>query len=56
MNVALTRAKCAVLFVGDLEMLAEADKHWAAFAKWTSGESKSSTTHPAKKGERVRTS
>jgi len=37
LNVALTRAKSALLVVGDMETLAEGDKHWAAFAKWCQG-------------------
>lgn len=37
LNVALTRAKSALLVVGDMETLAEGDKHWAAFLKWCSG-------------------
>ena len=36
LNVALTRAKTALLVVGDLETLEE-DKHWAAFNKWCLG-------------------
>ncbi|GKY92395.1 hypothetical protein MPSEU_000210400 [Mayamaea pseudoterrestris] len=36
MNVAMTRAKSAFLFVGDLETLS-IDKHWAAFAKYARG-------------------
>lgn len=34
MNVALTRAKNALIVCGDLETLEEGDKHWAAFGKW----------------------
>jgi superfamily I DNA and/or RNA helicase len=34
LNVALTRAKSALLVVGDKETLAEGDKNWAAFSKW----------------------
>jgi hypothetical protein len=37
MNVALTRAKDALIVVGDLETLEEGDKHWAAFGKWCRG-------------------
>jgi superfamily I DNA and/or RNA helicase len=37
MNVAITRAKSAFLFVGDMDTLAEGDKHWAAFQKWVMG-------------------
>jgi regulator of nonsense transcripts 1 len=37
MNVAMTRAKSAFLFVGDLATLSDADKHWAAFIKYASG-------------------
>ncbi|KAG7343912.1 superfamily I DNA/RNA helicase [Nitzschia inconspicua] len=37
LNVALTRAKSALLVVGDMETLAEGDKHWAAFLKWCQG-------------------
>ena len=36
LNVALTRAKTALLVVGDLETLEE-DKHWAAFNRWCLG-------------------
>lgn len=34
MNVALTRAKNALVVVGDLETLSDSDKNWAAFCKW----------------------
>jgi hypothetical protein len=34
LNVALTRAKTALLVIGDLDTLEEGDKHWSAFAKW----------------------
>mmetsp|Transcript_41418 Transcript_41418/g.46252 ORF Transcript_41418/g.46252 Transcript_41418/m.46252 type:complete len:1024 (-) Transcript_41418:84-3155(-) len=34
LNVALTRAKLALLVVGDNETLTEGDKYWAAFSKW----------------------
>lgn len=37
MNVALTRARTALIVVGDLETLVEGDKHWAAFGKWCQG-------------------
>ena len=37
MNVALTRAKSALLVIGDLETLSEANKHWAALHKWAAG-------------------
>ena len=37
LNVAMTRAKSALLVVGDLETLMEGDKHWAAFGKWCQG-------------------
>jgi len=37
LNVALTRARLALLVVGDLETLREGDKHWAAFSKWCQG-------------------
>jgi superfamily I DNA and/or RNA helicase len=37
LNVALTRAKSALLVIGDLDTLAEGDKHWAAFLKWCQG-------------------
>lgn len=37
MNVALTRAKSALLVVADLDTLAAADQYWAAFEKWASG-------------------
>jgi regulator of nonsense transcripts 1 len=37
MNVALTRARAALIVVGDLETLIEGDKHWAAFGKWCQG-------------------
>eukprot|EP00536_Pseudo-nitzschia_multiseries_P003961 jgi/Psemu1/237134/estExt_Genewise1.C_630076 len=34
LNVALTRAKSALLVVGDKETLSEGDKYWGAFTKW----------------------
>ena len=37
LNVALTRAKSALLVVGDTDTLAEGDKYWAAFSKWCEG-------------------
>jgi superfamily I DNA and/or RNA helicase len=37
LNVALTRARSALLVIGDMETLAEGDEHWAAFAKWCEG-------------------
>jgi hypothetical protein len=37
MNVALTRAKAGLVIVGDLDTLAEADKHWDGLRKWASG-------------------
>jgi superfamily I DNA and/or RNA helicase len=37
LNVALTRARTALLVVGDAETLADGDKHWAAFIKWCEG-------------------
>lgn len=37
MNVALTRAKSALIVVGDLDTLSSADKHWGALNKWASG-------------------
>ena len=37
LNVALTRAKNAIVVVGDLDTLAEADKHWDALIRWASG-------------------
>ena len=37
LNVALTRARQALLVIGDVETLAEGDKHWAAFNKWCQG-------------------
>ena len=37
LNVALTRARHALLVIGDVETLAEGDKHWAAFNKWCQG-------------------
>lgn len=36
LNVALTRAKSALLIVGDAETLVS-DRHWAGFIKWCSG-------------------
>lgn len=37
LNVALTRARTALLVVGDVDTLQDGDKHWAAFAKWCQG-------------------
>jgi superfamily I DNA and/or RNA helicase len=37
LNVAMTRARNALIVVGDLDSLAEGDKHWAAFGKWCQG-------------------
>ena len=37
LNVALTRAKSALLVVGDMDTLAEGDKYWGAFSKWCEG-------------------
>jgi superfamily I DNA and/or RNA helicase len=37
LNVALTRARTALLVVGDVDTLAHGDKHWAAFNKWCQG-------------------
>jgi regulator of nonsense transcripts 1 len=37
MNVALTRARSALVVVGDLDTLSEGDSHWAAFGKWCHG-------------------
>ena len=37
MNVALTRARSALVVVGDLDTLTEGDKHWEAFGKWCHG-------------------
>lgn len=37
MNVALTRARNALIVIGDLDTLTEGDSHWAAFAKWCHG-------------------
>jgi superfamily I DNA and/or RNA helicase len=37
LNVAMTRARNALLVVGDMETLMEGDKHWAAFGKWCQG-------------------
>lgn len=37
LNVALTRARSALLVVGDADTLADGDKHWAAFSKWCQG-------------------
>jgi len=34
MNVALTRAKCGLIVLGDAETLKEGDKHWSAFVHW----------------------
>jgi superfamily I DNA and/or RNA helicase len=37
LNVALTRAKSALLVVGDMDTLSEGDKYWGAFSKWCEG-------------------
>jgi superfamily I DNA and/or RNA helicase len=37
MNVALTRAKHGLIILGDLETLAEKDKHWSSLLKWGRG-------------------
>ena len=37
LNVALTRAKSALIVIGDIDTLAENDKHWGAFSKWCQG-------------------
>ena len=37
LNVALTRARSALLVIGDIDTLAERDPHWAAFSKWCHG-------------------
>jgi senataxin len=37
MNVALTRAKSALIVVGDFDTLSAADKHWGAFNQWAKG-------------------
>jgi len=37
LNVALTRAKSGLVVVGDFDTLAGADRHWAAFSKWSKG-------------------
>lgn len=37
LNVALTRARTALLVVGDMDTLTEGDNHWAAFTKWCEG-------------------
>lgn len=37
LNVALTRARTALVVVGDSDTLANGDKHWAAFQKWCEG-------------------
>ena len=37
LNVALTRARSALIVVGDMDTLSEGDKYWAAFAKWCEG-------------------
>lgn len=37
MNVALTRARLALVLVGDLATLSEGDRHWAALGKWCAG-------------------
>ena len=34
MNVALTRAKSALVVFGDMETLRDGDRHWEAFADW----------------------
>jgi len=35
MNVSLTRAKSALVVVGDIDTLRDGDRHWEAFADWT---------------------
>mmetsp|Transcript_17513 Transcript_17513/g.23151 ORF Transcript_17513/g.23151 Transcript_17513/m.23151 type:complete len:297 (-) Transcript_17513:116-1006(-) len=37
MNVALTRAKSALVVFGDMETLKTGDKHWEAFGNWCEG-------------------
>lgn len=37
MNVALTRAKSALLVVGDFDTLSSANKHWDALTQWATG-------------------
>ena len=37
LNVAMTRARSALIVVGDMDTLTEGDKYWAAFAKWCEG-------------------
>jgi len=37
MNVALTRAKSALVIVGDFATLSDSDRHWAALSKWAAG-------------------
>jgi superfamily I DNA and/or RNA helicase len=37
MNVALTRARSALVVVGDLDTLTAGDNHWAAFGIWCHG-------------------
>lgn len=37
MNVALTRARSALVVIGDLDTLSEGDSHWEAFGKWCQG-------------------
>lgn len=37
LNVALTRAKSALLVVGDIDTLSDGNEHWAAFVKWCQG-------------------
>jgi superfamily I DNA and/or RNA helicase len=34
LNVALTRAKSALLIVGDMDTLSENDRHWNALTRW----------------------
>jgi hypothetical protein len=33
----ITRAKSALLIVGDMQTLSTADKNWAALSQWASG-------------------
>jgi hypothetical protein len=37
MNVVLTRARSALVVVGDLDTLTAGDNHWAAFGIWCHG-------------------
>jgi superfamily I DNA and/or RNA helicase len=37
LNVAMTRARTALIVIGDMDTLVEGDKHWAAFGKWCQG-------------------